>query len=345
MSPTDERPSLRADRLLAGLLITPAIVGLAVLVVPKIQVGVLGAGMISFGGSILTAILGLAIAATAGGTLALGLVVGGAAAAVLAGLAILHTTSAWAAVWVDASLVAAGWGVGTSIGRRVQHPGHLLPACVVVACADLTSTLSPQGPTHAIASSERALSILAVSFPVPGTNALAPALGVGDLVFIALVLGAAVVHRLPYARTAILCALGTFVAGLGSALLETAVPALVPVGAAVVLGLPKARALRRQDRPVAFFAMLIAASIAAATLVSRAFHRVDRSSSPPDSSLPATARAWAAIQARPRAVVSTRSTSMIRARIIDSDEAAACPRIAVGLGCRLGTGAGRGPTG
>jgi hypothetical protein len=144
-----------------------------------------------------------------------------------------------------------------------------LPACVVVACADAISVVSRFGPTHAIAENERALSVVAVAFPVPGTSSFAPVLGVGDLVFIAIVLGAVAAHGLSLVRAALLCWLGTLAAGAASAILQTAVPALVAVGAAVVLGLPQARQVRPLERRVATLAITIAVAAAAAAIVAQ----------------------------------------------------------------------------
>ena len=120
-----------------------------------------------------------------------------------------------------------------------------------------------------IAANEQALALLAISFPVPGTDQWAPALGIGDLVFVAIVYGAAVVHHLPYARVFALCAVGAILAGLVSAILETAVPALVPIAAALLVGLPQARAVPLRDRRVATISMLIAVSLAGAVIATR----------------------------------------------------------------------------
>jgi hypothetical protein len=138
-----------------------------------------------------------------------------------------------------------------------------------VACADTASIVSQFGPSHAIAESESALSIVTVGFPVPGTSSFAPALGVGDLVFVAIVFGAVAAHRLSLARAALLCGLGMLVAGAASAALETAVPALVPIAAAVIAGVPEARTLRPRERRAATFAMVIAVSVAAAAIASQ----------------------------------------------------------------------------
>jgi hypothetical protein len=252
-----------------GLSITPVVVGIAALAVPTLHVGIATAGVIAFGGAISTAMLGITISSIRDESDVVRGTVAGAAALTLAVIAFVQARFAAAAIVVDAALVAGAWAVGASIGRRVQHPGHLLPACVVVGAVDLGSVLSSFGPSRAIAASERALSMLAVSFPVPGSTAFAPALGVGDLVFIALVLGAVAAHRLPLVRAAVLCFAGTAVAGAMASLLETAIPALVPIGAALVLGLPAVRNLRPEDRRSAKLAMSIAVSIAVATTLSR----------------------------------------------------------------------------
>jgi hypothetical protein len=121
-------------------------------------------------------------------------------------------------------------------------------------------------PSHAIAQSDRALSVLATWFPVPGSHALSPALGVGDLLFMGLVLGVARSQALPYARTIFLCLLGTALAGLAAACWGVAVPALLPIAACLISGLPAVRALRKSERKAALWSMLIAGSVALASI-------------------------------------------------------------------------------
>ena len=138
---------------------------------------------------------------------------------------------------------------------------------MVAACADTISLLSPEGPTHAIAESERALSVAATWFPVPGTSAFAPALGLGDLLFSALVFGVARAHGLPYLRTVALALAGTALAGVAAARFGVAVPALVPIAAAIVLGLPMARRVRPADRAATIGSIAIACTLVLAVLV------------------------------------------------------------------------------
>ena len=60
------------------------------------------------------------------------------------------------------ALVCLSLVIGTNIGRRIQHPGHLLPACVVVASADMVSVSRLMERNYAIAANEQALALLAI---------------------------------------------------------------------------------------------------------------------------------------------------------------------------------------
>jgi hypothetical protein len=222
---------------------------------------------LSFGGAALLPIVGLSLAATCQALLAVALCVAAASAAALIALAYTHASPSATLLLVNTALVALAWALGTSIGRRVQHASHLLPACVVAASADLVSVLSPEGPSHAIARSDQALSVLATWFPVPGAHARAPALGVGDLLFIALIFGVARAQALPYLRTVCLCILGTALAGFAAAALGRAIPALLPIATCVLVGLPATRQLRASDRRAAHWSMIIAGSLALATIM------------------------------------------------------------------------------
>jgi fructose-specific phosphotransferase system IIC component len=91
---------------------------------------------------------------------------------------------------------------------------------------------------------------------------------VGDLVFIALVLGVAATHRISLARVAAAAALGLAVAGALAAAFGAAVPALLPLGAAVVAVVPEARRLRREDRRTATLAVGIASAVVVGVLLS-----------------------------------------------------------------------------
>jgi hypothetical protein len=249
-----------------GLLITPVAVAIAAELAPRLQLPETAANASAFAGATLFPILGLSLAALVEVPLAVALSVAAIAAASLITSAVWQPTPLVTVLLVDSALVGLSWALGCTLGRRVQHASHLLPACVVAASADIVSLLSPEGPSHAIAESERALSVLAVWFPVPGGPALAPALGVGDLLFMALALGVARTHALPYARCVAACAAGTALSGVAAAYFGRAIPALVSIAAMLVLALPPIRRLRRSDRTVAVGSMLIAGTLALATL-------------------------------------------------------------------------------
>lgn len=253
---------------LGGLLAAPALTALAVLVAPRLTVTEPVAAALTFAGGATAGLLALALAAPAVLAARAALALAGAGVAVLAVAFATHAPPPVAVVLVNLALCAAAHAAGASIGRRVAHPGHLLPACAVAAAADLASLLHPSGPTHALAASERALAFFAVGFPVPGTRFVAPALGFGDLVFLALVLGVAAAHRLSLARAAACGAAGLAVAGGVAGILGVPVPALLPIGAAVVLGLPEARRLRPEDRRTARISVAISVAVVLGVLLS-----------------------------------------------------------------------------
>jgi hypothetical protein len=261
-------------RLASGLLLTPALVALALGGLPAWRMNGSLASFISFAGAAGVVLGSLALGATVAVPRRIALGVASAAALTLGVLAWRPSSSRLALVAVDAALVALGLMFGAAVGRRVEHPGHLLPACIVAASADVVSLLSPEGPSHALARSERALSILAIWFPVPGTVAVAPALGAGDLLFMAFVLSVASVHRLAYGRAVACCAAGVAAAGFAAAVLGAAVPALVPIAAAAIIGLPRVRRLRAVDRRAARWSMVLAASVVVATLARSAIARL-----------------------------------------------------------------------
>jgi hypothetical protein len=220
-----------------------------------------------FAGALATAVVPIAAACraklNARGAIALA-VSGGLLVAIAA---IVRPRAPIAVVLVDAGLVAAASAIGGAIGRRIAHPGHLLPACAVAAAADIASLAG--GPTRAIAESERALSVLALGFAVPGTPFVAPAIGFGDALFLALVLGCAATFELGILRVALLGAVGLGAAGLLSALLDTPIPALVTLGAAIVVGVPQVRKLRAEDKKTSLVAVVLAFTIAVAVLLRR----------------------------------------------------------------------------
>jgi hypothetical protein len=254
----------------AWLLATPLATLLAAIALAgaHARVSLGAAAAITFVGGVLTSVVPLGLAAlgrlTRREALLFPLLTGAPVAlALLLGKPAPH-------VFVNFTLVMIAHAVGGAIGSRVVHPGHILPASIVAAAADVLSLIHPEGPSHAIAESERALSLLAIHFPVPGVGVMAPVLGLGDLVFLALVLAVVVRHRLSLFRAAALGLAGVLGAGVFSAILEAPVPALIPIAAAITVGLPEARALRPQDRRTTRIAAVLAIGVVAGVLLQRA---------------------------------------------------------------------------
>lgn len=176
-----------------------------------------------------------------------------------------------AAVAVTASLLLAGTLLGATVGTAIEHPGHLVFVAVVSAAADIFSVNHPAGPSAAIVESEAALSLLALPWPMLGTPAIEPVLGVGDVVFTALYVAAARAHGLGRARTlwalafALVATLVTVIA------LELPLPALPYLGAAMLIAHPEARRPPAADRVKGTLAAAAIVAAVVAAFVLRSF--------------------------------------------------------------------------
>jgi len=162
----------------------------------------------------------------------------------------------WAAL-VAVALLSGGTLAGGVIGARIQHPSHLLAVAVASSLADVFSVLSPRGVTAQVVESERWIAILAVSWPVFGTTAVEPLLGVGDIVMCALYTVATRELDLGVRRTALALALA-FAAVLAALwLLATPLPALPFLGLAVVLAHPRTWRFRKGEGRTAAMALVV----------------------------------------------------------------------------------------
>ncbi|NUO54680.1 MAG: hypothetical protein HOV80_38055, partial [Polyangiaceae bacterium] len=101
----------------------------------------------------------------------------------------------------------------------------------------------------------------ALASAVPGTTAIAFVLGVGDLVFAAIVFGVAARHGVSLLTVGLLVLAAFATALAASAALMMPIPALVPVGVFVVVGVPEFRRLAKKDRRAAALAIAVAAAV------------------------------------------------------------------------------------
>lgn len=159
-----------------------------------------------------------------------------------------HIRDSIEAMIVTMALLVAGSVVGGAVGGRIEHPGHLLAVVVVSLLVDTFSVFHSAGPTAAIVRRPAVIAVLALPWPVFGTTIFAPVLGVGDVIFAALYFAAARRFELGRWRTAVALAIGLLATMVGVMVTGMPLPALVGMGAAMLLAHPKARRLPRKDR-------------------------------------------------------------------------------------------------
>ncbi len=171
------------------------------------------------------------------------------------------------AAGVAALLLGAGSLVGALVGGRIEDAGHLLVVGGVTTLADLYSVFSPRGVTAQIVSNERLLSVLTVSWAMPGQDGMFPVLGVGDVVMVALYLSAARALGLSLGRSVAGLAAG-FAAVLGALIVfEAGVPALPFLAAGFLAVNPRCLRLRAEDRRPAVIGLLVAVGVFGAGLL------------------------------------------------------------------------------
>ncbi len=155
-----------------------------------------------------------------------------------------------------AAILVFANAVGSLVGARVPHHGHLLPVALVSSAVDLWSALAPEGPTRALATAPDPawLRVLAASAPVAPSRAMEPMLGVADAIFAALYLTAVRRHEIPLARMTAALGLGLLAAGAVAVALARPLPALPFIGLLVVALVPESRRVPREDRGATLFA-------------------------------------------------------------------------------------------
>lgn len=245
---------------------------LAVLVAPVAPFVPLAAYAIGFG-----AVCAITIASGASaprvGPRALGVVAAiavGIGALAIAGVpasprAVVIATSALVLVL----LTIGGTLAGAVIGWRIAHPGHLVVVAIASSLADLWSVLTPGAPSARVVEDAPTLSAIAIGFPMLGTLAIEPLLGVGDVVFVALYLAAARKHGLGVGRTSVALALAFAATGVTVIALERALPALPFLGAAMLIAHPAARLPPAHERRTAVIGVGVLVLLGAVLVLSR----------------------------------------------------------------------------
>lgn len=170
-----------------------------------------------------------------------------------------------AAGLINAALLTFGGILGSAVGGRVEHAGHLVLLAWVASVVDVLSVFVPEGPTaQIIASPEVALPLVTLSWPIFGTGSVEPLIGVGD-VTIASVYGAAA-RATGLRRARLLAGLfaGFVLTFAALVAFERALPALPMLSLGVVVALaPASLRVPAADRKKGFaFAALLTVGVA-----------------------------------------------------------------------------------
>lgn len=196
----------------------------------------------------------------------------------LAGLGLLAGSAAGAgpAALLTLALGAGTTVVGAALGARTEKLGQLVAVALVSGLADLWSVLDPGAPSarlaeRAMAEPER-LVLVALPFPLLGTELVPAVTGAGDVLFAALYVAAFRRHERPVTRVLLALALGFALGCVGLLLSERPLPLLPLLGGAVIASEPSARSLSaREWRTVlgVCAALLLAIALRAALSTSR----------------------------------------------------------------------------
>ena len=166
------------------------------------------------------------------------------------GLAVVSAplSPGWQALVGGLGALTAALTLGARLGAEVQFASYLWPLTLVALGADFWSVTTPEGVTQQLvaAGPEGGLNFVVLTLPVPGLG-VSPVLGVGDVLYVALFLGAVRHLHLPVHRAIKGLAAGFALCLMGLLIIQVPLPALafVAVGGAAGLG-RHARPRRRE---------------------------------------------------------------------------------------------------
>ena len=236
-----------------GVMAWAALFGLAFIASPWVPQAPV-ATMISFGvvfcgvaGVVILASAGAALVATDWRTAGLIALVGGLTIA--AGTQIGGALSVFI---VGAGLILASSAIGARLGHEVLEASYLWPLVIVAVGADIWSVTTPEGLTQQLIGDGTlpAASLLILTLPVPGLG-LSPVLGVGDLLFSGLLLGAVTCLGLSLRRAVIGLAVGFACCLAGLFIWAVPLPALPFIGLACVIALGREAPITLRETGIA----------------------------------------------------------------------------------------------
>jgi hypothetical protein len=172
-----------------------------------------------------------------------------------------------------AIIVAAG-GIGMMVAVAIRDPNLLVPIAPILAIVDIVTVMSPAGiAKRVIETKPEAFEAVAVSVPRFGTAKPELFMGPADVLFLAMFL--AVIHRGGFRVKAtylwllvVLVAYMLLILGFGEATMWgislRTLPALVPMGAVILIVNWRRFSLNRQEKVMTWALVLIAVLLAAA---------------------------------------------------------------------------------
>ena len=212
------------------------------------------ATMISFG-LVFSAVGGVVIFAAAGAALvstdwrAVGLITLVGGVAIACGSQIEGGLSA---LLIGAGLILAASSIGARLGHEVLEASYLWPLVIVALGADIWSVTSPEGVTRQIIGDglPPGVSMIILTLPVPGLG-LSPVLGIGDVLFSGLLLGAVTCLGLSMRRAMLGLAIGFVCCLAGLFIWAVPLPALPFIGLACVIALGRQAPIRLREAGLA----------------------------------------------------------------------------------------------
>lgn len=198
------------------------------------------ATMISFG-AVFCALAGVVIAGSHGAAQVgaswrqVGVMTALGLAAVAGGAALEGAPSA---LLIGAGLIFAASAIGARLGHEVDEASYIWPLVIVALGADIWSVTTPEGVTRQMVGDglPPGVPLIILTLPVPGLG-LSPVLGIGDLLFSGLMLGAVARLGLSTRRVVLGLAVGFMCCLAGLFVWAVPLPALPFIGLAGVIAL------------------------------------------------------------------------------------------------------------
>lgn len=250
---SEPTPPARWRGLLATLTVTAALFAASVLLAPAVAVPPLHGAALAFA-LVSLAITGVAVLTPAAhGRQLVGLL---GPLLLLVGVVLVRPALPVAveACAINLALLSFGAVLGSAIGGRVDHVGHLVLLAWVASVVDVVSVFAPEGPTaQVLASPEVALPLVTLSWPIFGSASIEPLIGLGDITIAALFGAAARATHQSRARVVVGLLAGFGLTFAALLVFQRALPALPMLSVAVVLALaPQSLQVPVADRKKGF---------------------------------------------------------------------------------------------